>query len=386
MNSKRSAIPCTGTLFEQSEYERRQYRVLEAVERAGFDALLVTAQSHLRYLTGYSGTGAYFGPFPLILAPGREPTFVVRKFDEENVRAFSCIDEIVPYTHGYEFRTVCGDVLRRLKLHNKRIGMELGCWSLAPADVAALRDELPDLKIADASRLVASVAAVKSEVEIQALHEAAIITDLAIGIFHRSLREGATEAEVFAAIRSGVETAGGELSAGLNLAFGERLLLPHARPVSYPMEMNNAAFIELSATVKDYCAPVCRSAVLGRHQSLETLHKVAEEAIEAAVEAIKPGTTTGAVSATIRRVVERGARPEALRSRTGYQIGVYWSDRGDLSIEPTGDDVIEVDMSFHMPIILFDEEGYQIGCSETVLVTRQGAKILSKTPHTLYRA
>lgn len=384
--TKLTPIPCTGTLFERSEYERRQQRVLDEVERAGLDALVVTAISHLRYLTGYSGGGAYFAPHPLILSPGREPTFVVRKFDEENVRAFSCIDTIVAYTQGYEFRTVCGDVLRRLNLYNKRVGMELGCWSIAPADVTALQDELPDLKIVDASRMVASVAAVKSEVEIQALREAAIVTDLAIDIFHRSLRDGATEAQVAAAIRSGLEAAGGELSAGLNLVFGERLRLPHGRPASYPIAMNEAALIELSATVKDYCAPVCRSAVLGRDPGLESLHKVAEEAIEAAVETIRPGATTGAVSTAIRRVVERGARPEALRSRTGYQIGVYWNDRGDLSIEPGANDVIEVNMSFHIPIILFDKDGYQIGCSESVLVTERGAEILSKTPHTMYRA
>ncbi|RJT27221.1 hypothetical protein D3227_36500 [Mesorhizobium waimense] len=152
--------------------------MLEAVERAGLDALLVTAQSHLRYLTGYSGAGSSFAPHPLILTPGREPTFVVRKFDEENVRAFSCINEIGPYTQRYEFRIVSADVLRRLNLHNKRVGMELDRSSLAPADVTALHHELPDLKIVDASRLVAAVAAVKSHVEIQALQKAAIITDL----------------------------------------------------------------------------------------------------------------------------------------------------------------------------------------------------------------
>lgn len=386
MNAKRRPIPCTGTVFERAEYERRQQRVLEAIERAGLDALFVTAISDLRYLTGYSGNGAYFAPHPLILCPGREPTFVVRKFDEENVRAHSFVEDIVPYTQGYEYRTVCGDVLRRLNLHNKRVGMELGCWNLAPADVTSLQAELPDLKIVDASKLVASIAAVKSEVEIQALREAAILTDIGVDAFHKSLREGVTEVEVAAAIRTAIEAAGGESSGGLNLVFGERLRLPHAKPANFPLGMNDAVFIELSGVVKDYCAPVCRSAVLGRNPGLESLCRVAEEAIEAAVETIKPGVTTGEVSAAIRGVVERGAHPEALRSRTGYQVGVYWVDRAYLSIEPGAEDVMEADMSFHMPIILFDEDGYQIGCSESVLVTEKGCEVLSRTPHTIYRA
>ncbi|BCH26939.1 M24 family metallopeptidase [Mesorhizobium sp. L-8-3] len=386
MDTKRATIPCTGTLFDRSEYEERQRRVTEAVERAGLDALLVTSQSHLRYLTGDSGASTYFAPHPLILSPGREPTFVVRKFDEESIRAFSCIDGIIPYTQAYELTTVCGDVLRRLNLHNKRVGMELARSSLAPADVNALQQELPDLKVVDASKLVTCVAAVKSEVEIEALREAAIVTDLAINTFYELLREGVTETEMAAAIRKKVNAAGKELAPPLNVPFGERLRLPHARPANYSIRMNEAAFIELSGVSRDYCAPLCRSAVLGRYPGLESLHKVAEEAIEAAVETIKPGVTTGAVSAAIRKVVAQGARPEALRSRTGYQIGVYWSDRGDLSIEPDAEDVIDMNMSFHIPIILFDEGGYQIGCSESVLVTEHGAEILSRTPHTLHRA
>ncbi|MER9751370.1 Xaa-Pro peptidase family protein [Mesorhizobium sp. M0140] len=359
--------------------------MLEAVERADLDAIVVTARSHLRYLTGYSGGGAYFAPFPLILVPGRAPTIVVREFDEENVRAHSCIDDIVAYTHSEDFRTVCSEVLRQYGLENKRVGMELGCWSLAPNDVTGIQSKLQDLNIVDATSIVSSVAAVKNEVEIKCLREAAMFTDLAIDIFNKSIREGITEAEVAGEIRSGLESAEGSIT-GLNICFGERLRLPHADPENHRIRMNDAAFVELSGVVKDYCSPLCRSAVLGRHPALERLHKVAEEAIEAAVEVIRPGVTTGAVSGAIRSVIKRAAHSKALRSRTGYQIGTYWTERGDLSIEPGAEDVMEANMSFHMPIILFDEDGYQIGCSESVLVTERGAEILSKTPHAMHRA
>lgn len=157
-----SANTLTIVPFPPSEYERRHQKVLEAVDRAKLDALLVTAHGHLRYLTGYHGFGGYFAPFPLILAPGRPPTYVVREYDVEAVRAEGCVGEIVPYTHENEFAKVCSDVLRRYGLQVQRVGLELGCWNLAPADVSALRVQLPDLKIADASRLVASVAAVKA--------------------------------------------------------------------------------------------------------------------------------------------------------------------------------------------------------------------------------
>jgi hypothetical protein len=66
--------------------------------------------------------------------------------------------------------------------------------------------------------------------------------------------------------------------------------------------------------------------------------------------------------------------------------GINWSERGNLSLEPGSTDVLEAGMTFHMPIILFEENRYGLGCSENVVVTERGAEILSMTPHTLYRA
>lgn len=60
------SIPLTGVPFPRYEYERRQLNVLAAVASAGLDALVVTAHGHLRYLSGYDGSGGYFAPFPLI--------------------------------------------------------------------------------------------------------------------------------------------------------------------------------------------------------------------------------------------------------------------------------------------------------------------------------
>ncbi|TIN32173.1 aminopeptidase P family N-terminal domain-containing protein, partial [Mesorhizobium sp.] len=139
MATMSSAIPLTGVPFPRSEYERRQRNVLTAVASAGLDALVVTAHGHLRYLSGYDGSGGYFAPFPLIMVPGRSPTYVVRQYDEQAVRSYSCIDEIVTYTHQQDLGKVCADVLRRYGLQSKRVGFELGCWNLALADVNALQ-------------------------------------------------------------------------------------------------------------------------------------------------------------------------------------------------------------------------------------------------------
>jgi len=378
-------IPLTGTPFPREEYEGRQRRVLTAMEQAGLDGLAVTAYGHQQYLGGYDGYGGYFAPFPLVLALGRPPTYVVREYDEDAARAESCITEIVSYTQQGDFASALAGVLRRFGLERGRVGLELGCWNLAPADVTALQTELPDMKIVDATRLVASVAAVKTERELETMRQSMALTDVAVQTFQRSLREGVTELEASHAVDSAITTAGGSIRP-YTLLFGARTRLPHGRPAAHPLHRDDPAFTELAGVQNGYAAGLCRSAVLGRHPGAEALHRLAEEALEAGLAAIKAGVTAGEVDTTVRKVIERAGRPEVFRHRAGYQTGINWSERGNLSLEPNSRDVLEAGMTLHLPIILFQAGEYGLGCSENVVVMETGAEILSKTAHTLYRA
>lgn len=386
MAAEYSEIPQAALPFPRAEYERRQQKVLAAMVRADLDALLVTAYGHLRYLTGYDGLGGYFAPFPLILMPGRTPTYVIREFDEKAVRAYSCIDEIVCYTQEPDFAKVCADILRRYELHDRRVGLELGSWNLAPTDVSALQAQLPEMKVKDATRLVSAVAAVKSELELEVMRKSMALTDVAVLTFQRSLREGITEIEMASAILEEVGKAGGDLNPNYTLAFGERTRLPHAMPKRNAIKANEPAMIEIGASIHGYVAGLVRGAVLGRHHDTESLYALAVEVLEAAIAIIKPGVTAGEVDAAARKVVERSGRSRAFRHRTGYQTGIHWSERGELSLEPGASDILKAGMTLHMPIILFSESGYTFGCSEQVLVTERGAEVLSSTPRTLYHA
>lgn len=370
------AIPLTGVPFPREEYERRQQKVLEAVARAGLDAIVVTALGHARYLTGYHGGGSYFGPFPLILAPGRAPIYVVREYEVQSVRAYSCIGEIVSYFQERDFAKVCGDVLRRYGLQSKRIGLELRCWNLTPHDVYALLAELPGMTVVDATELVGSVAAVKSELELDVMRNAMALTELAARMFHESLRGGVTEMEVAAAMHEAVKKAGGEELRIVSLVFGERTRLPHGPPADHPIANNEPAVTEIGGTKFGYAAGLIRAAVLGRHPEAEALHALSEEALNAAIDVVKPGVTVEAVDAAVRKVVERSGRPRAFRNKAGYQTGIHWSERGNLDMVPRATEILKAGMTLHMPIMLFGEKGHIIGCSDHVLVTERGAESL----------
>ncbi|MDA9537105.1 peptidase M24 [Bradyrhizobium sp. CCBAU 21362] len=385
MDQVSPAIPLSGVPFPKAEYERRQQNVLESMTRAGLDALLVTAIGHARYLTGYYGGGTYFGPFPLILAPGRAPTYVVREYEVQTVRAYSCVGQIIPYSQERDFAKVCGDVLRRYGLQNKRIGLELRCWNITPSDVYQLEAELPGMTVVDATELVGSVAAIKSELELEAMRNAMAMTEVALRTFEESLREGLTEVEMAAAMHGAVKKAGGEELRLVSLVFGERTKLAHGLPAGHPISENEPAVTEIGGVKSGYAAGLVRTAVVGRHPEFESLFALSNEALDTVIDFIKPGVSAEEVDATVRKVVERAGRRRAFRNKAGYQTGIHWSERGNMDMVPGVKDILKAGMTLHMPIMLFGENGHIVGCSDHVLVTEGGAKSFSSTPRTLYR-
>lgn len=371
------SIPQTGVPFKRDEYDRRCAAVVRQFELAQIDALCVTAVTHLQYLTGYSGRGTYFGPYTVVIVPDERPTFVVREYDEDSVRTESWVEDVVPYTQRADQPKVLARVLHGFGLDHGRVGFELDSWNLAPADMARLEVELPEMTVVDATRVVPAASAVKSESEIVVMREAMAITKMAVATFNASLEEGVSELQVWREMLGAAADAGGPLAPSSTLVFGARTALPHGYPSPYRLGMNEPAFTEVAGVVHGYQPGLCRTAILGRHSAAESLYAVADEALRAGIEAARPGATAGDVDAACREVVGRAGRAKSFRHRAGYQNGIGWSYRGDMSLEPGAEDVLVAGMTVHLPIILFSKGEFAVGCSETLLVTDAGPEVLS---------
>lgn len=369
--------------FSDEEYDRRWSATEQQLADWGVDAVTVTAPTHIQWLTGHDAGGSYAAPYFLIVAPGQSRRFIVRRYDERTVRDSSISIELVTYYGRFDCVDVWADQLREMGLHRGRLGLELDCWGLAPADVARLEALLPELTIVDTSRLILNVCEVKSSEEIEAMRAAAAVTDVAVEAFWNNVVEGRTELDSYLAIQDAIRSAGCANNA-FTLLFGANTALPHGYPTENALRRGEVAFIEVGASRHGYTAGICRTAVLGRHPRAEELHRIAEEATAATISALRPGMIARDVHAVAQSVVDGAGRGATMRQRTGYGIGINWYDRGYLSLDPGSEQVIAENVTIHMPRILFDESGeFGVGTSETVLVTAEGAEPLGRTPGTL---
>lgn len=361
--------------FSDAEYQRRWQAVAGKIQDYNVDAMAVTGRLNVPYLAGYDDDGMW--PSPVIIAANVRPTFVARDYDADTIRLESRIPNLVTFFGDDDHTDVWAETLRDLGLGRARLGLDLGTYGVAPADLMALQQRLPDLTIVDATDLISTVTAVKSVEEIAVMRRAMELTRVGIATFNASLSEGADELAAYERVSAAMQAAGSEADRAFTLLFGQRTARPHSAPAHYTLRAGDVAFTELGGRCRDYFAGLCRTAVLGRNPAAEQLYSVAREAQEAALAAVRPGITTGDIDRACRSVVQRAGRSDTFRHRTGYAIGLGWQARGNISIHPGGTHLVEEGMTFHMPTILFQQGEFGVGVSETVVVTADGCEPLS---------
>ncbi|WP_292415116.1 Xaa-Pro peptidase family protein [Mesorhizobium sp.] len=367
-----------GLPFSQAEYDRRWQAVLDRFQEFGVDAVISTFSRNHQYLTAHAASGSYARPYYLIIAPDVPRTNIVRLYDEWDVRAQSIPLEIHTYHQLADAGKVCAEVMRSLGLDRGRVGMELDLFGMTARDVMELQELLPNIEVVDVSRLILTVADIKSADEIAVMRKAMEGTEAGVAAFVDALKEGVSELETATIVQAAVESTGVEAQS-FSLLFGDRTAVGHAKPSNNRLKQGDVAYIEVGGKLHDYAAGLVRSAIYGRHAEAEALYELSNAALEAAIAAAKPGALTGDVDAAARQVVERAGRPHTFRQRVGYSCGLGWSTRGYTSLEPGGQNVLRPNMTLHMPLFLTNEEGrFAIGCSETILVTDGEAEVLSK--------
>ena len=97
---------------------------------------------------------------------------------------------------------------------------------------------------------------------------------------------------------------------------------------------------------------------------------------------------TGAeVHAACQHVIDEAGFEPNFRKRTGYSVGVGfapdWGEGHIVHLSREALTPLQPGMVFHLPPALREEGIAGVGCSETVLVTQDGAEVITNLPREL---
>jgi Xaa-Pro dipeptidase len=374
--------------FTPAEYRERIARVRKRMEAGSLDALLLTTPENVYYLSNHH-TPAYDSFQALLLPLDQEPTLITPLIEELIGRGHSWVERFATYRHGEAPLMALGKALAETGIERGRLGVEKGSAALSVRMFDNLIATFPRLGLEDATGLIEAERAVKSEAEIGYIRAAARVAEAGLEAGLEAATAGRHDTDLAAAVHAAIFRAGGEyMSYPPFIAVGLRSSLAHNTWGGKRLEPGEIVFLELSGVVQRYGAAIMRCAILGSPSpELARRSDVVHEVLEATIEAIRPGTTSGEVDRVCREAFLRhGYR---VLKRAGYSMGINfppgWGEGTVADLSDGNPTVLRPGMVFHIPQPYRVAGEQTVATSETVLVTETGCEVLTRFPRELFR-
>ena len=385
-------------LFSKQEYKDRLIKTKKLMQEKGIDLLISQDTNNINYLTGYDAWSFYYSQCVIVHIDYDEPLCFIRAQDAGGayIKTYLKNENIIVYDEKYIHTWPVHPYDALIELIQKRnweklnIGVEMDSHYFTAYCYEKLKQGLPNAKIKDSERLVNWVRFVKSDTEIGYMKKAAKISEGAMKVAMETIEPGLRQcdavAEIQKALFKGTPEVGGEYASITTLLpTGKGTSASHLTATDEKFINGEATIVELSGVVKRYHCPMARTVQLGKpEQKKIDAMKATNEALQAGIEATKPGNTANDVAQKFWGVLDKyNIKKE---SRTGYSIGIgYPPDWGEhtLNIYKGDMTVLQPNVCFHMIAVMqFGEWGVE--ASESVRVTDKGSELFCNFSRDLY--
>ncbi len=367
--------------FPPAEYERRVAGVRQVMHAKGFDLLLTTGAENIFYLSGQQTPGYYM--FQCLAVPAEGPCFLInRALESPNARLQSVLTDIHGYADDADPAVAVAAALKARGWQGKRVAIDQNGWFLTVNLYNTLTAAFGPLL--DGSFIVEPLRRVKSPAEIAQIEQAARVNDAGMAAGLAEMRPGVNENDVAAAIMAASIKAGGEF-VGMEpfVTSGPRSGVAHTTWKRRTVVPGDVVILETAACYNRYHAALYRTIFVGDVPALaEDMYKVCDEALLAAIEALRPGNTCADVHAAAQAVIDRHGYTDGYRKRAGYSMGISfapdWGEGNILSLYRGVDVKLQPGMVFHVPVTLRDYAKFTVAVSDTIVVTEGAPRPLSQ--------
>lgn len=341
-------------------------RLVERLDEAGVDALLVTNLVNLRYLTGYTGSNG-------LAVVGHE----LRRFATDFRYVEQVAVELDPSFERAEVaRDLLGAVGELVPDGPFRLGFESRHLSVASHE--RLRELLGEqVQLLGVDGLIETMREVKGPEELARIRDAAALADAAFaellegGLVGRTERELALELDV-AMRRRGAERPSFETI----VAAGAHGALPHATPREVEIRRGELVVIDWGAQLEGYCSDCTRTLAAGAVGArAEELYRLVLDAQLAGLAAVRAGVSCRDADSAARAVIDAAGYGERFGHGLGHGVGLEIHEDPRLSQTYEGElkagNVVTVEPGVYVP------GAFGVRIEDLVVVGVDGAEVIS---------
>jgi Xaa-Pro aminopeptidase len=346
----------------------RLARCRELLGELALDAVLVSHEADVRYLSGFRG-----GDAVLVVAAEAALLCTDSRYVEqvrEEVRGF----ELVQVTGADLLADAAAAAAERLG-----VSFALGFQgaALSHAGYRSLRRRHRG-RLRDVRARVSRLRIVKDAGEVAAVRRASEVTEAALAAVLAGGLVGRREADVAWDLRAEYHRLGAEGEAfPAIVAAGEHGAHGHAIPGDRLIAVGELVVIDTGARVDGYCSDITRTVAAGEPAAgLREIYEVVREAQEAGLAAVRAGAHgRDDVDAAARAVIAAAGYGERFGHGTGHGVGLEVHEAPGLG--RTRGDVLAAGMVCTVEPGIYIEGLTGVRIEDTVLVTKHGCERLT---------
>ena len=355
-------------------YPSRRQKLWAEVRKQNLPALLITNETNVRYLTGFTGDSTYLlltAEHAILISDSRYTT----QIGEECTGL-----EVVIRPHTQKMHEATAKVLKKAKL--SRVGFESGVVTVEMFE--SWKKESPTVEFVSCPGLVEDLRMIKDADEIAEIRTAIRLAEKGFATLRATLRPDLTELEVAHDLEHAMRKFG---SPGVSfppiVGVGPRGALPHGRPSTARISEADSVLIDWGANSPGgYKSDLTRILVTGKVSAkLEKVYGVVLTAQRLGIAAIRPGVKGCDVDAVARQHIEQAGYGKFFGHSLGHGNGLNIHEGPRLAavsvtvLKPGM--VVTVEPGIYLPNVL----GVRI--EDDVLVTKDGCEVLTSVPKEL---
>ena len=338
------------------------------------EAAYLTSPVSIAYLTGFRAD-----PHERLMALAVRPdvaTLIVPALEHQNAEKAAPESAVVSWRDGEDPYALVSAALQKCP----RLGVEKEHLTVQAAE--ALRARAATKELVDVAAEVRRLRRTKSRSELARLERAATITDAVTEEVMSQLQAGQSELEVATRLGGAIAAAGGDVAFPSLVQSGPNSALPHARPSSRRLATGDLVLLDFGAACEGYPADTTRMAVVGEpnERQLE-IHGLVLAAHDAAIAAVRPGTTTGAVDAAARNVIAAAGLADRFFHRIGHGLGLETHE--DPSLDPGSQTGLEAGMVFTIEPGVYIPDWGGVRIEDDLVVEAGGCRVLTHADRAL---
>ncbi|QDT12418.1 M24 family metallopeptidase [Planctomycetes bacterium K23_9] len=349
---------------------KRIEKVVSQLEGLQADAMLVTNEINVSYLSGFSGDSSY-----LLITPNE--TTIISDGRYETQIADECPDlkTTIRYS-GERMIDSIKDVIGAAGA--KRVAVEAEHLTLN--GFRGFGKNIDSVQWVETSGVVEALRMIKDECEIEIIRKSIQINEQTFLSVVAKLRRDWTEREIAHEFEATMRFLGAEGVSFVPIIGADAAgALPHYTPSPYPIGDAATLLIDWGAFYKGYASDMTRT--LHQDHASDKFRSAYQAVLDsqvAAIQAIRPGVKASEVDAVARGVLQEAGLADAFVHGLGHGIGLQIHEGPRMSSIST--ETLQTGMVVTVePGVYFAGE-FGIRIEDDILVTSSGHEVLSHLP------